>query len=79
MDPEEEPRRASSRPDPYGDRPVNRGAVAGTLLVASILLCAGIGFGLGAVVGATVPLGIVGIFAGMGVGFTLVYRRFRDL
>jgi hypothetical protein len=60
-------------------RPVNRGAVAGGLLVASILLCGGAGFGLGAVVGAPVLLGLLGIFVGLAVGFVVVHSRFRDL
>src|SRR4051794_26920593 len=39
--------------------------VAGSLIVASIILCAAIGFGVGALVGLAVPLGIVGLFAGV--------------
>ena len=56
-----------------------RGAVAGSLLVATIVLCAGIGFGVGALVGAAVPLGLVGLFAGVALGIVLVIRRFGDL
>jgi hypothetical protein len=56
-----------------------RGAVAGSLLLAAIVLCAAIGFGVGAVVGAAVPLGLAGLFAGVPVGIVLVARRFRDL
>ena len=37
------------------------------------------GFGLGALVGATVPLGLVGLFAGVALGIVLVIRRFGDL
>ena len=66
-----------TKPPPRG--PVNRGAVAGTLLVASIVLCGGIGLGLGALIGAPALLSIVGVFAGLGVGFALVYDRFKDL
>jgi hypothetical protein len=51
--------------------------VAGSLLVATIVLCAGIGFGLGALVGWPVPLGIAGLFAGFGAGLALVIDRFR--
>jgi hypothetical protein len=59
--------------------PVNRGAVAGSVLVATILLCAGAGFALGALVGAPVPLGLAGLFVGVPVGIVVVIRRFRDL
>jgi hypothetical protein len=52
---------------------------AGSLIVASIILCAGIGFGIGALVGLPVPLGIAGLFAGVAVGLALVITRFRDL
>jgi hypothetical protein len=65
---------------PSGDRaPTMRGAVAGSLLVATIVLCAAVGFGLGALVGATVLLGLVGLFAGVAIGIALVIRRFGDL
>jgi 4-hydroxybenzoate polyprenyltransferase len=66
-------------PSPSSDRPTNRGAVAGSLLVACILLCGLIGLGLGALVGAAAPLMIVGVFAGLVLGFVLVYQRFKDL
>jgi len=56
-----------------------RGAVAGSLLVATIVLCAAIGFGLGAFVGAPVPVGLAGLFAGVVLGVVLVIRRFGDL
>jgi len=65
-----------SRPRrPAGSDP----AVAGSLIVASIILCAAIGFGAGALVGLAVPLGIAGLFAGVVVGIVLVITRFRDL
>lgn len=60
-------------------QPTNRAAVAGSLLVASILLCAAVGFGVGALVGAIGPFAIVGVFVGFALGFTLLYQRFRDL
>jgi hypothetical protein len=67
-------------PMPEGDRrPTMRGAVAGSLLVATIVLCAAIGFGLGALVGAPVALGLAGLFAGVPLGIVVVIRRFRDL
>lgn len=56
-----------------------RGAVAGSLLVATIVLCAAAGFGLGSLVGAAVPLGLAGVFVGVVAGIVLVARRFADL
>ena len=65
---------------PGRDRPPTmRGAVAGSLLVATIVLCAAMGFGLGAIVGAPVPVGLAGLFAGVVLGVVLVIRRFGDL
>jgi hypothetical protein len=65
---------------PGRDRPPTmRGAVAGSLLVATIVLCAVVGFGLGALVGATVPLGLLGLFVGVALGIVLVIRRFGDI
>jgi hypothetical protein len=61
------------------DRPTMRGAVAGSLLVATIVLCAAVGFGIGAAVGAPVPLGITGVFVGAVAGIVVVARRFSDL
>jgi len=61
------------------ERPPMRGAVAGSLLLATALLCAGVGVGLGALVGAPALLGIVGVFVGFGLGIRLVIARYRDL
>jgi 4-hydroxybenzoate polyprenyltransferase len=66
-------------PPQSSDRPTNRGAVAGSLIIASIVLCALIGLGLGALVGAAAPLAIAGVFAGLVLGFVIVYQRFKDL
>lgn len=60
-------------------KPTMRAAAAGSLLVATIVLCGAIGFGLGALVGAPVPLGLVGLFVGPVAGIALVRSRFRDL
>jgi hypothetical protein len=54
-------------------------AGAGALLIATILACAAIGLGIGALAGVPAALGIAGGFVGVGVGFWVVYRRFRDL
>lgn len=59
--------------------PNMRGAVAGTLIVGSIILCAGIGFGLGTLIGAPVALGLAGLFAGVIAGVAVVIQRFRDI
>jgi F0F1-type ATP synthase assembly protein I len=56
-----------------------RGAVAGSTLIATTLLCAAIGLGLGALVGAPALLAIVGVFIGFALGFRLVYTRFKDI
>jgi F0F1-type ATP synthase assembly protein I len=65
---------------PNRDRPPTmRGAVAGSLLVATIVLCAAVGFGVGALAGATVPLGLAGLFCGVALGIVLVIRRFGDI
>jgi hypothetical protein len=69
----EPPARTTDRP------PTMRGAVAGSLLVATIVLCAAVGFGIGALVGAAVPLGLAGLFCGVALGIVLVIRRFGDL
>jgi hypothetical protein len=61
------------------DRPPMRGVVAGSTLLAAVLLCGAIGLGVGALVGAPAVLAIVGVFAGFGVGLRLVYARFKDL
>ena len=56
-----------------------RAAGAGALLISAILACAAVGLGVGELVGAPVALAIAGGFAGVGVGFWVVYIRFKDL
>lgn len=63
------------RSDPHGTGP----AGAGALLIGAILSCAAVGLGIGLVLGVPAPLGLAGGFIGVGVGFWLVYDRFRDL
>lgn len=53
--------------------------LAGIMVVSTALLCGGVGLGLGALVGAAMPVGIAGLFIGFGLGFRLVYARFKDL
>jgi hypothetical protein len=59
--------------------PPRAAAGAGALLIGSILACAAIGLGVGALLGAPAPLAIAGGFVGVGVGFSIVYGRFKDL
>jgi hypothetical protein len=54
-------------------------ASAGIMLLVTLVLCAGAGFGIGALVGLAVPLGLVGLFAGLIAGFALVYTRFKNV
>jgi len=54
-------------------------AGAGALLIGTILACAAVGLGVGALIGAPAALAIAGGFAGVGVGFWLVHSRFKDL
>ena len=54
-------------------------AAAGLMIVVSLLLLAAAGYGIGSVGGAAVPLAFVGGFAGLNVGFWVVYTRFKDL
>jgi hypothetical protein len=59
--------------------PARDAAGAGALLIGTILACAAVGLGIGALVGAPAALGIAGGFIGIGVGFGLVHSRFKDL
>ena len=54
-------------------------AGAGLTLVVTIVLCGGIGLGIGALAGVPVPFLIAGLFIGLFAGFALVYTRFKDL
>ncbi len=54
-------------------------AAAGLSLVGAMLAGAAAGYGLGSLVGLAIPLGLCGLFAGLGAGFALVYARFRRL
>jgi hypothetical protein len=54
-------------------------ALAGFMLLTTAVLCAGVGLAVGAVLGVPALLGILGLFIGFGIGFALVYSRFRDL
>ena len=54
-------------------------AGAGALLIGAIAVCAGVGLGIGALLGAPALLALAGGFVGVGVGFWIVYSRFKDL
>lgn len=54
-------------------------AGAGALLIGAIVVCAAIGLGIGALIGAPALTALAGGFAGVGVGFWIVYSRFKDL
>jgi hypothetical protein len=54
-------------------------ALAGIMLVSSMLLFAALGFGVGSPFGGEIPLAFAGGFIGLIVGFRLVYTRFKDL
>ena len=54
-------------------------ALAGFMLLVTALLCAGVGVAIGAALGAPALLGILGLFVGFGLGFALVYNRFRNI
>ena len=60
-------------------KPSNRGAVAGSYLLATNAICTGIGVGLGVLVDAVLPLAVAGFFVGFFLGIWVVYRRFKDL
>jgi len=60
-------------------QPHSNPAAAGVTLLATIILCAGVGFGIGSIVGATVLLTLAGVFLGSAAGFALVYTRFKDI
>lgn len=54
-------------------------AIAGTLLIAVIVICAAVLYGVGSLFGAAVPLGIAGLVLGFPLGFLVVRDRFRDV
>jgi hypothetical protein len=70
----------SSKPPMTAAPPPRADAVtAGALLVGTMVACAGAGFALGSLVGLAVPAGLLGLFAGVVVGFSLVYARFKRI
>jgi hypothetical protein len=66
---------------PTSNRPPTRvdAATAGLSLIAAMIAGAVAGYGLGSLVGLAVPLGLIGMFGGIGAGLALVYARFKRL
>jgi hypothetical protein len=54
-------------------------ATAGLTLVGAMIVFSAAGYGLGSLVGLAVPLGLIGLFAGLAGGLALVFVRFRRL
>lgn len=52
-------------------------ATAGMMVVVAMALCGALTYGLGSLFDLAVPLGLVGLFAGLFLGLGLVYARFR--
>lgn len=59
------------------DPPRPPAATAGATLLAGVLLCTAIGVGIGLLIGSVPLPAIAGVFIGFGVGFWVVYTRFR--
>jgi hypothetical protein len=57
----------------------NDAASAGLMIVVSLILVAAVGFGLGSLFGAAVPMAFVGGFVGLFLGLWLVYTRFKNV
>ncbi len=60
-------------------KPPKSGAIAGMLLVSTVLFGVAVGFGVGAVTGSIAVFSIVGGFIGLIAGFRVVYSRFKDI
>jgi len=54
-------------------------ATAGAMLLGTIVSGAAAGYGIGALIGFAVPLGLGGFFIGLIAGFVLVHARFRRI
>lgn len=54
-------------------------ASAGSTLLSAIVLCALTGYAFGTVIGAAALGAVIGGFGGIGAGFTIVYRRFKNI
>ena len=54
-------------------------AAAGAMVIASLILCAAVGYAIGTLVDLAVLLGLAGLFAGFVLGLVLVHARFRRI
>ena len=54
-------------------------ATAGMSLVGAMVGGGAVGYGLGLLVGAEVPLGLAGLFVGIVGGMVLVHARFKRI
>ncbi|CAN5152972.1 hypothetical protein BH24ACT23_BH24ACT23_03310 [soil metagenome] len=54
-------------------------ASAGAHLIGAMIGCAAVGYLLGSLVSIAVPLGLLGLFVGVGGGLVLVHARYRRL
>ena len=54
-------------------------ATAGLTVVPTMLAGAGVGYGLGSLVGLAIPVGLIGLFAGLVGGLIGVYARYKRL
>jgi hypothetical protein len=63
------------------ERPPTRvdAATAGLSLVGAMIAGAVAGYALGSLVDLAVPVGLIGLFAGLAGGLAVVYARFRNL
>ena len=56
-----------------------RAANAGGLLIAVVIVCAAIGYGLGSLVGLPIAIGLAGLVIGPIAGIAVVRSRYKDL
>lgn len=49
------------------------------MLVVTIVVCAGIGLGVGELLGAPAPFLVAGVIIGFGAGLFVVISRFKDI
>jgi F0F1-type ATP synthase assembly protein I len=61
------------------DQPASPAATAGFTLLGAVVFCAAIGAGAGLLIGSVPLPTIAGVFIGFGVGFRLVYARFKHV
>jgi F0F1-type ATP synthase assembly protein I len=64
---------------PSPKKPPMRGAVAGMMIVGSLVAWGLVGLGAGALLGVTALGLVLGLFVGLAAGTFGVYTRFRDL